>query len=429
MIVLQRDRKRMSQSEIRHKSKSPWFVAVGLALLAGSDGSAIRAADAAKSPPKPAGSFPPPCASDQWVKEGIVLRGEGYGFQNFNSPAEPLADGRWRIWYGRWFPTPNFGFAEGVPGGPMTKLDAVLTEGEPADALLAIGNLPDGWRPVQPVHLRLKDGRHRLYFWAHAPKQRIVRFLAADSSDGRRYRVIDPHRPCLYHFHDRAVEFAGTTPTGLILPGKTPDLRKRFPRPENEPAAPPELVCNDSVTVYQLADGTFEMFASGLVSLEKDDPRLESQQNDNLKGYRRAVDRMVSMDGLSWTDRRRVLEPDADDALDLQFYYLTVTHTPQGRVGLLGHYRLYSQETDLEWCYSKDGINWIRPYRQPWIPRGKAYASDSYAIYPSTSLVYHDNKWWLFYTGTNYAHNVKSSHGKPESVLMVAHTASIWRQE
>ncbi len=377
-----------------------------------------------------AGSVPTnplrPSSPDQWVKRGVVLEGNDYGFQNFNSPAEPLADGRWRIWYGYWLPEPNFGFAEGVPGGKMTKCEAVLSAGEPADAPLAIGNLPEGWRPVQPIHLKLKDGRDRLYFWVHSPKQRIVRFLAADSTDGRRYRVIDPHQGVLYHMADRAVEFVGTTPTGLKLEAKPEEVIKKFPRPANEPLAAPELVSNDSVTVHQLEDGSFEMYVSGLVSLAPDDPTLPSQKNDNLKGYRRVVDRMVSADGLQWHDRRHVIEPDAQDPVDLQFYYLNVTYTPQGRVGMLGHYRLYAQTTDIEWCFSQDGIHWTRSHREPWLPRGAPYESDSYAVYPATSLVYHDNSWWLFYTGTNYAHNIRCSYGKPRSDLMLAQVKSIW---
>ena len=416
--------------------KCSMFASTSLAMIALIGGPAIRAAGPAEAPLGYSGNIPQPCASDQWVKQGIVLRGEGigwgpveHGIQNFNSPVEPLGDGRWRIWYGHWLPTPNFGVAEGIPGGQMTKYEAVLTEGEPANAPLAIGNLPDGWRPIQPVHLKLKDGRDRLYFWVHSRTQRIGRYLAAESSDGRRYRVINAHRPCLFHFNDRAVEFAGTTPTGLKLVGKSEELKKRFPRPDAEPPASPELVSNDGVTVYQLTDGSFELYVNSLVSLEKDDPRLESQQNDNLKGYRRAVDRMISEDGLNWHSRRRVIEPDENDPLDLQFYYLSVTYTPQGRVGMLGHYRLYSQETDLEWCYSKDGINWIRTSRrEPWLQRGKPYESDSYAIYQPASIIYHDSKWWLFYTGTNYAHNGKCSYGKPQSVLMFAQTESIWQK-
>jgi hypothetical protein len=347
--------------------------------------------------------------------------------QNFNSPAEPLGNGRWRIWFGGNVSTWNIGVAEGVPGREMVEHAAVLSEGEPADAPLAIGNLPDGWRPVQPVHIKLKSGMDRLYFWVHAPQQRIVRLLAADSRDGRRYRVIDPHRPCLWHFHDRAVEFSGTTPTGLNLTGKTPEVAKRFPRPEGEPPASPDRISNDAVTIYQLENGTFELYVNSLVSLDADDPRLDSQQNDNLKGYRRAIDRMVSEDGLNWHGRRRVLEPDEHDPPDLQFYYLNVTHTPQGRVGMLGHYRLYAQTMDLEYCFSRDAVHWIRPARRPWLERGKPYADvDSLMIVPAASLVQHDGKWWLFYTGYNTSHNRKVSYGKIRSAILYAQTTAIW---
>src|SRR5687768_5055694 len=141
---------------------------LSLAMIALMGGTAARAAVPEKAILDQSDVIPQPSASAQWVKRGIVLAGDDHGFQNFNSPAEPLTDGRWRIWYGHWRPEPNFGFAEGVPGGQMTKYEAVLNEGEPANAPLAIGNLPEGWRPIQPVHLKLKDGRDRLYFWVHS---------------------------------------------------------------------------------------------------------------------------------------------------------------------------------------------------------------------------------------------------------------------
>ena len=77
---------------------------------------------------------------------------------------------------------------------------------------LAIGNLPDAWKPVQGVHLHLLNGKHRLYFWAHGPQ--ILRYLAAESDDGRRYRVLNPLRPVLYHPSDRAA-FGVASPDGL----------------------------------------------------------------------------------------------------------------------------------------------------------------------------------------------------------------------
>jgi hypothetical protein len=381
-------------------------------------------------------NFPKPCNPSTWVKLGIAIEPnqpwEGGFVSNFNSRAEPVGNGNWRIWYGVTPSLPelrNIAIAEGEPGKSMEKHQAILSEGEPAEAFLSVGNIPEGWRPVQPVHLKLKDGRDRLYFWAHAPKQKIVRLLAADSDNGRQYRVIDPYKPCLYHFQDRAVEFVGVTPAGLKLTEKSDKVKKLFPRPDYEIPAPPELICNDSTSMYQLNDGSFEIFVASLISLEKGDPRWAS--NDNLAGYIRVIDRLVSKDGLNWDGRQNVIKPDPElDPVDQQFYYLNVTYTSKGRVGMLGHYRVKDQTMDVEWCFSSDGVNWVRPYRNlPWIERGWPGEPDSYGIYPGSSMVFDQDKWWLFYTGCNYIHNRKQSHGDPRSVIMLTETKSIWQKE
>ena len=119
---------------------------------------------------KQTGDFPKPCNPDNWVKHGVALGPTEPWEDNivsvgFASAPEPLGDGRWRIWYRVAKPEYTIAVAEGIPGGKMIKHKAVLTVGEPADAPLAIGNLPKGWKPAQPVHIKLKDGRHRLYFW------------------------------------------------------------------------------------------------------------------------------------------------------------------------------------------------------------------------------------------------------------------------
>ena len=209
-----------------------------------------------------------PAAPEDWQKRGVVLSAEPDGpLENFTSAAEPLPSGHWR----RWFTTTgagrprNVGFAEGKPGDPMARQLAVLGPAAPAEAPLAIGNLPQGWRPVQAVHLRLQSGRHRLYFWAHGPK--VVRYLAADSDDGRRYRVLDPLRPCLYHPNDRAVDGKAAAEAGLLR------LAKKVGAPaDNEPSAPARLVSNDATNVYQLPDGSFEMYSVGLVEMTPGQP-------------------------------------------------------------------------------------------------------------------------------------------------------------
>ena len=367
-----------------------------------------------------AGAGSPAVAHDPWRKRGVVLASGADGLvQNFTSAAEPMEGGRWRLWYsisGKGVPF-NVGVAEGVPGESMERHAAVLSAGEPADAPLAIGNLPEGWRPVQGVHVPMEGGRHRLYFWAHAPK--VVRYLAADSDDGRRYRVIDPSRACLYHPGDRAVDGATAAEAGLGRRSKQVGAR-----PEGEPPALARQISNDATNVYRLPDGTFEMYSVGLVEIGKEHPGYIA--HDNCAGWIRVIDRYTSADGLDWADRRRIIVPDAEDPPDQQFYYLSVTHTPRGRIGMLGHYRVQAQTMDLEACFSEDGITWRREARAAWIQRGQPGEADSYMIHAPNRLVESGGLWHLFYTGSNDAHNHKHSHGPPTRVVMHATCESPW---
>lgn len=365
-----------------------------------------------------------PCPPGAWRKGPIVL-GNGPGaedrwVQNFTCPAEPLEGERWRLWYSIAGPKVPYdvAVAEGVPGRPLERRVAVLSAGAPSDAPLAIGNLPEGWRPVQPVHVVLPGGRRRLYFWAHGPG--VLRYLAAESDDGRRYRVLDPLRPCLYHPADRAVTRESAARNGLFRFGRGPSR----PPTDGEPDAPAGLISNDAANVYRLPDGRYELYSVGLVEVARDDPRYIA--HDNAPGFVRVIDRRTSDDGLDWSDPKRVLVPDANDPVDQQFYYLSVTHTDRGRVGMLGHYRVGAQTMDLEWCFSADGTTWERPLRSAWLPRGAPGEPDSYGIYAPHALVRHAEQWWLFHTGVNSAHNGKQSHGEPGNVVRLARCDTIW---
>jgi hypothetical protein len=357
-----------------------------------------------------------------WEKHGVVLQAtepwEGGDVQNFTARAEPLGRGAWRLWYSVSSERQSYtiAYAEGVPGGPMKKVPAVLSPGEPADAPLSIGHLPANWQPIQPVHLRLRDGRHRLYFWAHGPQ--IGRYLAAESKDGHRYRIADPLHPVLYHPNDRAA-FGVSSPDGVMFrPQPSAD------RPPDEPLAIARLISNDATNVYQLPDGTFEMYSVALLRVPKTDPAYVAE--DNAPGLLRVIDRYTSEDGLHFETRRRVIQRDASDPADQQFYYLAVTHTPKGRVGMLGHYRCRAQTMDLEWCCSRDGVEWERPARTAWLPRGEPPAPDCYGIYAGGQLVRDGRRWHLFYTGVNSGHNGKHAYGTPRQVVMLATTQSIW---
>jgi hypothetical protein len=350
---------------------------------------------------------PRPCPPEAWHKHGIILEAsepwEGEDIQNFTSRAEPLPDGAWRIWYSISDASHGYGlaYAEGIPGKPMRKVPARCSPIEPADAPFSIGNLPEKWKPVQVTHILLYNGRHRLYFWAHGPG--VLRYLAAESDDGRRYRVLNPLKPVLYHPSDRAA-------SGATAPDETP--------------ASPSVISNDATTIYQLPDGTFEMYSVALVQVPKEDPAYMA--HDNAPGLLRVMDRYTSGDGLHFETRERIIERDADDPVDQQFYYLSVTRTAKGCVGMLGHYRCEAQTMDLEWRFSPDGVKWQRSLRRAWLERGAPPAPDCYGIYAPNQLVFQDGKWHLFYTGVNSSHNGKHSHGKPRQVIMYATVDSIW---
>ncbi len=366
-------------------------------------------------------ALPMPCPPNAWRKHGIVLEAsepwEGHEVQNFTSPAEPLDGDRWRLWYsGRGKVKFAIGYAEGVPGGPMKRVQARCSPGRPGDEPLSIGHLPEVWKPTQVVHLHLRNGKHRIYFWAHG--ENILRFLAADSDDGRRYTVVNPNRPVLYHPNDRAAQGV-PSPDNMVLVKKLSDER-----PADEPLAPSRLISNDATNIYQLPDGTFELYSVGLVPVPKEDPAYIPF--DNAPGLLRMIDRYTSADGLNFETRQRIVERDVRDPVDQQFYYLAVTYTPKGRVGMLGHYRLRAQTMDLEWCFSTDGVKWDRPRRSAWIARGDKSQVDSYGLYGSHDIVYHKGRYHLFYTGTNSAHNGKDSYGPPREAVMYATADSIW---
>ena len=367
------------------------------------------------------GATPAPCAPSAWKKHGLLFEAtepwEDNSIQNFTCVAEPLKGDAWRIWYSastrKSF---TLAFAEGAPGKTWKKTPAVLSATEPADAPFAIGNLPAAWRPTQVTHIPLPNGRQRIYFWVHGP--RVARFLAAESDDGRRYRVLNPARAVLYHPSDRAA-WGVASPDGTLI-HKSPSSE----RPAEEPLALSRQISNDATNIYQLPDGTFEMFSVALLQVPTTDPAYMA--HDNAPGLFRVIDRYASADGLNFETRHRVIQRDASDPVDQQFYYLSQTLTPKGRVGMLGHYRCDAQTMDLEWCFSRDGLNWERPRRAAWLPRGEPPAPDCYGIYGNNRLVQHGGKWHLFYTGVNSAHNGKQSHGPPRQVIMYATTDSIW---
>ncbi len=371
---------------------------------------------------------PKPAAQEAWTLHGEQFRMddnyEGGWIQNFTSTVEALPNDCWRIWTSVSVPETgirNIGYHEGSIDGDWRPVWAVCSTGDPEpDAELSIGGMPEGTQPVQVVTVRLQNGLTRLYFWAHG--ENVVRYLAADSINeaAKQFRVVNALNPCLYHPGDRAVGGAAATEAGLS------HWAAKVAKPiQGESLAPAALISNDSTNVYQMEDGSFEMFSVTLIEVAKDDPRYAPQ--DNLKGFLRFIDRYTSEDGLRWENRKRVITPDSEDPIDQQCYYLSVTYTEKGRLGMLGSYRLDEQAIDIEPCFSSDGIKWERPQRKPWIPRaepGEGFAT--YMLHAPHNLIQRNGRWWLFYTGGNFAHNNQHSDGSPNRIILAASCEDVW---
>ena len=342
----------------------------------------------------------------------------------FPSTVETMPDDGWRIFYSEVTARPEgaplfrIGFAEGRLGEMRRHDFATQPEHATGDAMV-IGNLPDGWRPVQPIHLLL-DGVHRLYFWAHCPEQGIVRFLAAESANGQTYNVIDPGRPCLYHFCDRATPVHNPALKGLTWNTHAAE------RPPEEPEADPGLICNDATTLYQLRDGSFEMYSVALKPAPKGTPAYIPW--DNCAGYRRYIRRWTSGDGLTWRPDGVAIDFDEEDPPYIQFYYLSVRQREDGsRAGILGRYNVLEQTLGLERCESPDGRHWLRKHRQtPLVPRGTLELSLEAACQPA---VLRNGEAYIFYGCSNSTHGSQYCTGdRPEcSIQCAVMPADGWR--
>ena len=324
----------------------------------------------------------------KWRDCGVVLQGEQNDLvQSFTSVVSPESDDFWRVWYSRhnYLGQYRFGYARGKLGEPFRETDMSISGTPHATGLHIIG-IPKHWNLIQPVYIPLSGGKSRIYFWAHA-REGICRYFAADSTDGINYYVGDTSHPCLYHPNDRAV-----TDTNLKHMKLTMYCHDgRAPLPDGESPAPLNLLSNDATNVYRLPDGSFEMFT------------VEVLPTDREAGLLRVIQRRTSTDGLNWSDGKIILRPDAEDPDDLQFYYLAVTHMPQGRIGMLGYYRTDTETVDLEFCFSRDGISWQRPFRGAWIER----KPEEGCISGSHAMIARGKDFFLFLSVYNHLHNGK----------------------
>lgn len=347
----------------------------------------------------------------KWKNGTVVLQSEKEEMiQTFTSPAIPMGNNAWRVWYSVHNKKAyRFGYADGEFGERFKKTEARISGRKSSRGLNIIG-IPKHWNLVQPVYIAMPGGTERIYFWAHAADG-ICRYLVAESDDGTNFLANNIHRPCLYHPNDRAV--TSTTLKNRSLTIYCHDGRKN-PLPD-EPEAPADMLANDATNVYLLPDGTFELYSAEVIPVGENDRGYVAHAP--CAGLLRIIQRRTSSDGIDWSPGRHIMKPDLNDPEDLQFYYLSVTHTPRGRIGTLGYYRVGSGVMEMEFCFSKNGSDWRRPCRGAGIRRRPGIES----IYAPHSMIEKNGQYYLFHTSYNYTHHgALGRHSGIEKKSMVA---------
>ncbi len=112
-----------------------------------------------------------------------------------------------------------------------------------------------------------------------------------------------------------------------------------------------------------------------------------------------------------WIGPAQILQPDAEDPADLQFYFMTPYHTPTGYGALVSTHHTGDQTMDLQLMFSRDGWSWERAFdRKPILPLGPPGHFDSGMASTICRPVQWRGETLLFYIGRAAVHDGQPAH-------------------
>jgi len=135
-------------------------------------------------------------------------------------------------------------------------------------------------------------------------------------------------------------------------------------------------------------------------------PALPTER-DNLKGMHRRISIWKCEDFAGrWVGPITILEPDAQDAPDLQFYWLSPFQTRTGYGAFLNCHHTGDQTMDVQLVTSPDGWTWTRAFdRQPLIPLGPRGNFDCGLVIVAARPVHWRDRVLVFYHGRATVHD------------------------
>ncbi|MFB3825247.1 MAG: hypothetical protein ACE15B_00715 [Bryobacteraceae bacterium] len=114
-----------------------------------------------------------------------------------------------------------------------------------------------------------------------------------------------------------------------------------------------------------------------------------------------------SEDGIHWSEPHLILRADSRDRPGDQLYSLVAFPYESIWVGLVGVYHKTSTERmDIQLAFSRDGRNWTRPHREPFLANGPEGSFDWGVLHVSnTPPILEDGKLRFYYGGFATRHN------------------------
>ena len=120
----------------------------------------------------------------------------------------------------------------------------------------------------------------------------------------------------------------------------------------------------------------------------------------------RVIGRSESPDMVEWSSAETIVVPDEKDYPDTQFYAMPVAAYEGYYIGMLWLFRTNSLQIRPELVWSRDGVRYQRPYREPpFIDLGANGSFDDGCVYAQEPLFF-DDRILIYYTGTNWVHGV-----------------------
>ncbi|MDH7601978.1 MAG: hypothetical protein QHI38_07495 [Armatimonadota bacterium] len=256
------------------------------------------------------------------------------------------------------------------------------------------------------------------YSVVHKPFTMLMAY--AESDDG-----IEWHRPELdiYEYEGSKTNIVFTAdPHGPAVIYDEADPREDWKYKMMCGAAPSRAIC-----AFRSSDGIHwvPVRKYPVISTDPDCPMALYRTPDGrfaahhrLSGYGRRVFRSESWDFLYWSDEpRMIMEPDAGDPPQIQFYGMGATSYGSYEIGTLWIYHTRTDDFGLgkmhgyqeaELTYARQGYCWHRAAQgRPFIPHGEPGSWEQGNLQCASAPIFLDNEIRYYYMGTTAFHQTR----------------------